>query len=73
MSLRVMVDLRNPGQFFAACGLFELAARLAPNVEGHFDEHAFVTTTGPSLPEVLDAMLNSVGRLAIAMNSEINA
>lgn len=57
MSLRVMVDLRNPGQFFAACGLFELAARLAPETEGYFDEHAFVTTTGPSLSDVLETVL----------------
>jgi CRISPR-associated protein Csx14 len=30
------VDLRNPGQFFACCGLLELASRLWPASEGWF-------------------------------------
>lgn len=30
------VDLRNPGQFFACCGLLELASRLWPGSEGWF-------------------------------------
>ncbi len=31
------VDLTNPGQFFACCGLLELADRLWPGVEGWFN------------------------------------
>jgi CRISPR-associated protein Csx14 len=31
------VDLRNPGQFFACCGVLELASRLWPGSEGWFD------------------------------------
>ena len=30
MSFSVHVDVRNPGQFFACCGLFELASRAEP-------------------------------------------
>lgn len=30
------VDLRNPGQFFACCGLLELASRIWPGSEGWF-------------------------------------
>lgn len=30
------VDLRNPGQFFACCGLLDLASRLWPGSEGWF-------------------------------------
>lgn len=30
------VDLRNPGQFFACCGILELASRLWPGSEGWF-------------------------------------
>lgn len=30
------VDLRNPGQFFACCGVLELASRLWPGSEGWF-------------------------------------
>ena len=36
-SIRVKVDVTNPGQFFACCGLLELADRLWPGVEGWFD------------------------------------
>lgn len=37
-SITVNVDLTNPGQFFACCGLLELADRLWPGAEGWFDE-----------------------------------
>lgn len=33
----VHADVRNPGQFFACCGLLELAHRLWPGAEGWFD------------------------------------
>lgn len=42
-SITINVDVTNPGQFFACCGLLELADRLWPGAEGWFDEdeHAF--------------------------------
>ena len=36
-SFSVNVDVRNPGHFFACCGLLELAHRLWPDAEGWFD------------------------------------
>ncbi len=36
-TISIPVDLANPGQFFACCGLFELADRVWPNAEGWFD------------------------------------
>lgn len=33
----IPVDVANPGQFFACCGLLELADLLWPDAEGHFD------------------------------------
>ncbi len=36
-SFSVNVDVTNPGQFFACCGLLELAHRIWPGVEGWFD------------------------------------
>lgn len=36
-TMRINVDLSNPGQFFACCGLFELADRLWPGAEGWFE------------------------------------
>jgi hypothetical protein len=37
-SIRINVDVTNPGQFFACCGLLELADRLWPGAEGWFTE-----------------------------------
>jgi CRISPR-associated protein Csb3 len=36
-SLAVKVDVTNPGQFFACCGLLELAHRIWPGAEGWFE------------------------------------
>lgn len=39
--LFVMVDASNPGQFFACCGLLELADRLLGSAEGWFERGRF--------------------------------
>src|SRR3990172_7193974 len=44
-SITVNVDVSNPGQFFACCGLFELADRLWPGAEGGFDGQSFCLLT----------------------------
>jgi CRISPR-associated protein Csb3 len=36
-NITIPVDLTNPGQFFACCGLLELADRLWPGAEGWFE------------------------------------
>lgn len=36
--IRIQVDVTNPGQFFACCGLLELADRLWPGAEGWFED-----------------------------------
>lgn len=40
-AIRVKVDVTNPGQFFACCGLLELADRLWPSAEGWFESGEF--------------------------------
>ena len=40
-TINVNVDSTNPGQFFACCGLLELADRLWPGAEGWFAEDSF--------------------------------
>lgn len=40
-SFSVHVDVTNPGQFFACCGLLELAHRLGSGAEGWFEENVF--------------------------------
>ena len=39
-TISIPVDVTNPGQFFACCGLFELADRLWPGAEAWFDGEA---------------------------------
>lgn len=55
-NIKIPVDLTNPGQFFACCGLLELADRLWPDAEGWFEQREFcIFTTGrlPKLAELL--------------------
>ncbi|MEO2092141.1 MAG: type I-U CRISPR-associated protein Cas8c [Gemmataceae bacterium] len=54
--ITVSVDPTNPGQFFACCGLLELADRLWPGAEGRFsaDGREFkIACGGHSLTELL--------------------
>jgi CRISPR-associated protein Csb3 len=44
-NVTIPVDLTNPGQFFACCGLLELASRRWPGTEGWFAENAFLLST----------------------------
>lgn len=66
-SIRVVVDPTNPGQFFACCGLLELADRLWPGAEGWFDSKDFCLRCDGTLLQILDAMVmrapESVGTL----------
>lgn len=55
-SIRINVDPTNPGQFFACCGLLELADRLWPGAEGWFENGEFCVTCGVTLTNVLDAL-----------------
>jgi CRISPR-associated protein Csx14 len=55
-TIRINVDVTNPGQFFACCGLLELADRLWPGAEGWFENQAFHVAGKASLHDLL-AML----------------
>ena len=59
-SFTVDVDPTNPGQFFACCGLLELADRLHPGAEGHFavGGKEFVVAGGGEL----GALVNEIAR-----------
>ena len=56
MSFSVTVDPTNPGQFFACCGLLELADRLWPGAEGWFADGKFHVTCEGTLSAVLDPL-----------------
>lgn len=51
--IRLPVDLTNPAQFFACCGLFELGQRLWPDTAGHFEDSTFVLSRG-DLPDLVE-------------------
>jgi CRISPR-associated protein Csb3 len=55
-TFHVNVDPANPGQFFACCGLLELADRLHPGAEGWFEEGRFVVRGGGTLGELMTAV-----------------
>jgi CRISPR-associated protein Csx14 len=57
-SIRVNVDLTNPGQFFACCGLLELADRLWPGAEGWFEEQEFCIVSKGTLPLIVRALIS---------------
>jgi len=40
----ILVDLKNPGQFFACCGILYCADRMYDEVEGYFDDDKFIIT-----------------------------
>ncbi|QDT31133.1 type I-G CRISPR-associated protein Cas8g2 [Thalassoglobus polymorphus] len=65
-TIRINVDVTNPGQFFACCGLLELADRLWNGAEGWFDEsllHFCIATE--------DSTANAEGLLQALINCEL--
>jgi hypothetical protein len=55
-NITIPVDLTNPGQFFACCGLLELADRLWPGAEGWFAEDAFHIQAQSTLSNLIRAI-----------------
>jgi CRISPR-associated endonuclease/helicase Cas3 len=70
-TITVNVDATNPGQFFACCGLLELADRLWPGAEGWFamNDRKFVLETGGDLTELVRAV--STTELALLDEDDI--
>lgn len=61
-NITIPVDLTNPGQFFACCGLLELADRLWPGAEGWFQQMSFQIKTSDH-PHTLQELLRETQRL----------
>ncbi len=61
MSIQVVVDPTNPGQFFACCGLLELADRLWPGAEGSFAKggREFLVTCQGTVRELLTYLIEN--------------
>ena len=56
-TIRLRVDPANPGQYFACCGLLELADRLWDGAEGWFEDGMFAIWTRGTMRELLTALL----------------
>ena len=68
--IKIDVDPTNPGQFFACCGLLELADRLTGKAQGWFDQkhqHFFIRTckASTSLEEIIQPVLNGGVRSSV--------
>ncbi|MCY4579969.1 MAG: hypothetical protein OXD31_13115 [Chloroflexi bacterium] len=62
--IEIQVDVKNPGEFFACCGLLELADRLSSGAEGWFAEDKFFITFldasgGVTIHEALWSVVNT--------------
>jgi len=60
-NIKIPIDLTNPGQFFACCGLLELADRLWPGAEGWFESDQFCINivSGGSLQSIVKSLQQS--------------
>jgi CRISPR-associated protein Csb3 len=56
-TIAIPVDLTNPGQFLACCGLLELADRIWPGTEGLFERGTFFLLSTKDMTEVGSAGL----------------
>ena len=55
-NITVNVDVTNPGQFFACCGLLELADRLWPGAQGWFERATFHVESDRTFDQLLRAI-----------------
>lgn len=58
-NISVKIDATNPGQFFACCGLLELADRLWPGAEGWFDDDQFRIMCNGTLGELIKSITST--------------
>lgn len=73
-NITIPVDLTNPGQFFACCGLLELADRLWPGTEGWFTPGATFSLFSDVVACNLSAILKALATATIrALDQDDNA
>jgi CRISPR-associated protein Csb3 len=69
--IEIPVDLTNPGQFFACCGLLELASRLDGEAEGCFEARRFQIRCNRSFGDLVNVLHK--GKVVNTMSSAQNA
>jgi len=70
-NIKIPVDLTNPGQFFACCGLLEVASRLNKEAQGWFEARNFHLRCNSSFCDIVDALRQ--GRVVNTMSAAQNA
>jgi len=70
-TIHVNVDVTNPGQFFACCGLLELADRLWPGAEGWFEEGSFCLASDKGREFVVSGVLEPLLDCSAATEQEL--
>jgi CRISPR-associated protein Csb3 len=65
-NITVNVDVTNPGQFLACCGLLELAYRLCPGAEGWFEGSAFHVADSMPLDRLLEQLAKAEIRSSLS-------
>lgn len=58
--IKIQVDVTNPGQFFACCGLLELADRLCSGAEGWFEDGLFCAVIHSTEPYPTDRIYEAL-------------
>lgn len=61
----IKVDVTNPGQFFACCGLLELAHRVWPGTEGWFNSNNFCVAIPTDTDDIFQRVRDSLDRAEI--------
>jgi CRISPR-associated protein Csx14 len=69
--IRINVDATNPGQFFACCGMLELAGRLWPGAEGWFEKTDFCLSADGTLREILSKLVQNVPNQLTTVGGQI--
>ena len=65
-SIQINVDVTNPGQFFACCGLLELADRLWEGAEGWFDRYLFCIASLGTLADLISRLAQAEIRSSLS-------
>jgi hypothetical protein len=68
-SIRLNVDATNPGQFFACCGLLELADRLWAGAEGWFEKTQFCIAANGDL----NGLVRAISTVELVQRDPTNA
>ncbi len=72
-NIQIPMDLTNPGQFFACCGLLELAGRRDDEAEAWFENRAFHLRCTPSFHDLIEVLrqANVANTMSVAQNARL--